>query len=202
MSTIKIHKIGWVRASHRYPEDQQIETLEREGVPKRMVYIADKDTTTADLCKGLTGGEHVYVQGTHRLGSTRAEYAAVLDHMRKKKVTIHDTERGTVLSAETLVAAMAVVSDDLREINGEVRQTAAGWHKARGQLGGRSVAEGALSKAKAKAVWHDLASYATDAEAASICGVSTRTLVRWHGPSGRRPGNKPGRTLVAKPIRK
>lgn len=199
MSTIKIHKIGWARASRRYPVEEQIATLEREGVPKKMVYIAGKDVTAADLCNGLSGGEHVYVNGTHRLGSTRAEYAAVLDHMRRKKVTIHDTERGTVLSAETLVAAMALVADDMREINGEVRMTAAGLHGARGRLGGKKVGAGALPKAEALRVWHDMA-ISTDAEAATICGVNKRTLRRWaKKPSGRRPGPRPAKQTLTKP---
>lgn len=199
MSTIKIHNIGWVRGSRRHPAEEQIAALERNGLPKKMIYIAGKDVTAADLCNAIVGGEHVWVDGTHRLGSTRAEYAAVLDHMRRKKVTIHDTERGTVLPAETLVAAMSLVADDMREINGEVRMTAAGLHGARGRLGGRKPPAGALSKAQSKAVWHDLENYATDAEAATICGVSTRTLRRWHGRSGRPPGIRPSKTTLTKP---
>ena len=179
---------GWVRHSRRYPARPQRTALTKAGV--ETIYGTDENETPADLCKGLIGGEHLYVVGTHRLGSTRAEYSATLDHCRRMRVTIHDLERETVLDASALVAAAAMVADDLREINGEARM-------ASGVLGakrrdytnvGRKVKPGALSKEGCRAVWFDLVKVATDDEAAAICGVDRTTLWRWFKASGRKAG--------------
>lgn len=179
---------GWVRHSRRYTAKQQRDALAKAGVD--VIYGTDVGETPGDLCKGLTGHEHLYVLGTHRLGSTRAEYSATLDHCRRHKITIHDLERETVLEATELVTAAAMVADDLREINGEVRM--AGPELARKRRDytnvGRKVKQGALSKADAKAVWFDLAGVKTDAEAATIAGMDRTTLWRQFGASGRPAG--------------
>lgn len=178
---------GWARGSNRYPAKRQAEALAKAGV--EMVYSSENDETTADLCRGLVGGEHLYVVGTHRLGATRAEYTAVLEHCRKMRVTIHDLERGTEHSAEHLAAALAVVADDLREIAGEARLDAVRLAEKHGKVIRRGrQAKGHVSKAEAERIWKDVENVLTDAEAAELSGYARRTLFSWFGSSGRKAG--------------
>ena len=110
---------GWIRHSPRYPAKDQLAAIKGAGV--KYHYSTEDGETLADLFKGLLRGDHLYVYGSHRLGASRAEYAKSLDECRRKRITIHDLERGEVIDAATLVTASAMVADDLREIMGELQ---------------------------------------------------------------------------------
>lgn len=181
---------GWIRHSPRYPARQQAAALEAAGV--KLSYSTEADETLADLFRGLMRGDHLYVLGTHRLGATRAEYAESLDECRKKRITIHDLERGEVIPAETLVAASAMVADDLREIMGELRQAGGKLAKKRRDYStsGRPLKQGAMSAVEAESVWRDMS--ITVREAQQITGWHRSTLARrW--PNVERPNRRRNR---------
>ena len=157
------------------------------GYGVRLIY-----TTVRGYCWGLLKGDHLYVYGSHRLGATRAEYAESLDECRKKRITIHDLERGEVLDAATIIAASAMVADDLREIMGDLR--GAGGRLARKRkdysTSGRKIKDGAMSKADAERVWKDLSN--TEREAQALTGWH-RTTLRRHWPNVERPNRRRNR---------
>ena len=75
-------------------------------------------------------------------------------------------------------------------INGEVRMKGEVLASRRKNYAtaGRKLRDGALSIVECKRVWLDVHKVLTDDEAASLCGVSKRTLLRWFGSSGRKAG--------------
>jgi hypothetical protein len=167
---------GWIRHSPRYPAKEQIAAIEGAGV--KLHYSTTDNDTLADLFRGLMRGDHLYVLGTHRLGATRAEYAESLEECRRKRITIHDLERGEVIDAATLGAASAMVADDLREIMGELRGAGGKLERKRKNYStsGRKLASGAMSKADARRVWEDTS--VTVVEAQALTGWHRTTLAR------------------------
>lgn len=172
-------KRAWVRASDRWPAKVQLSELAKHGITERMVYNSAKGDTTADMCGGLAAGDHLYVYGSHRLGGSKSEYSAVLDALRRKRIVIHDILREIEISGRELTAAY-LVADDLREIAGEARTEAAGWNR---KLIKR------LSKKEAEIIWKN-PNILTDSEAATMAKWHPRSLRRWFGPSGRKPGRR------------
>lgn len=171
---------GWVRGSPGYPVETQLEAIQAAGVKAKMIYGAAKGETVGDMIDGLAAGDVLVVHGTHRLGASMAQYAAVLEQLRRKRITIKDTSRGTEITGRELVAA-SMVAADRSILLGEARIDAAGLRK---RLPGR------MSEKDARAVWEDM-SIATDAEAAQRARWGRRTMYETFGKSGRRQGRRP-----------
>ena len=178
-----IHRVGWIRATSRFPGKPQRAAL--EAAKCHAIYSSMDDETLEDIYRHLREGNHLYVLGVHRLGSTRAELEATLRHCREVGVVVHDLETGGIVDLACYEAAVAAIG----VINGEVRM--AGPELARRRRtarGGRKVKQGAMPKADAERVWRSADLARTDAEAATITGVGLRTLYRWFGASGRKAG--------------
>lgn len=171
---------GWVRGSPGYSVETQLEAIQAAGVKAKMIYGAAKGETVGDMIDGLAAGDVLVVHGTHRLGASMAQYAAVLDQLRRKRITIRDTEFNAEITGRELVAA-SMVARDRSILLGEARIDAAGLRK---RLPGR------MSHKDAQAVWLDM-SIATDAEAARMARWGRRTMYETFGKSGRRQGRRP-----------
>lgn len=170
---------GWVRGSPGYPVETQLEALATAGVKTKMIYGAAKGETVGDMIDGLAAGDVLVVHGTHRLGATLAQYAAVLDQLRRKRITIKDTEFGAEITGRELVAA-SMVARDRSILLGEARIDAAGLRK---RIPGR------MKREDAEAVWRDM-SVPTDSEAARRARWGRRTMYETFGKSGRPQGRK------------
>jgi len=171
---------GWVRGSPGYPVEAQLEAIQAAAVKAKMIYGAAKGETVGDMIDGLAAGDVLVVHGTHRLGASMAQYAAVLEALRKKRITIRDTSRDTEITGRELVAA-SMVAADRSILLGEARIDAAGLRK---RLPGR------MGEKEARAVWTDL-TIPTDAEAARRARWGRRTMYETFGKSGRRQGRRP-----------
>lgn len=171
---------GWVRGSPGYPVETQLEAIRAAGVKAKMIYGAAKGETVGDMIDGLAAGDVLVVHGTHRLGATLAQYAAVLDQLRRKRITIRDTDFGAEITGRELVAA-SMVARDRSILLGEARIDAAGLRK---RIPGR------MNHKDAREVWLDM-SIATDAEAAKRARWGRRTMYETFGKSGRRQGRRP-----------
>ena len=187
LSTKQPHRIGWVRGSSRFPAGPQRAALEAAGVT--VIWSTEVGETIPDLWRAIEGGkrgDHLCVVGTHRLGASRVEYAATLELCARKGVIVENLETGAIVDA----AAYAAVAGDIAVINGEVRmkgEVLASKRKSYATAG-RKLQDGARSITECKRIWFDVHKVVTDGEAAALCGVSKRTLLRWFGSSGRAAG--------------
>jgi DNA invertase Pin-like site-specific DNA recombinase len=180
-------KRGYVRATPRFPIKQQIETLLAAGVTERDIFVEGRGIETwATFIKRLRRGEAVVVDGLHRLGVNRQDIHAALRDVAAKGGIVIDAANGCV---PVDARALAAVAEAYRVISGELRIPTATEAKRRGKLGGRPpVLMDKKTKAN-KRIWMTAKS---NPDAERKTGLSTVTMRRWWGPSGR-PGGWPSR---------
>ena len=177
--TKHVRRIGWVRASPRFPEKAQRAAVERHA---RTIYSSSDDATVYDMVKSLRAGDEVYVHGLHRLGETRAEFTAALEAIRVAGAKCFDTETETFVDVGCIEAAAAAIG----VINGERRMPTSALARRRGKMGGAVPQLAKVPHAEAKAIWAD--KDLTNEQAAQRIGLSVRTCYRRYGDSGRPAG--------------
>ena len=144
--TKHVRRIGWVRASPRFPEKAQRAAVEKHA---RTIYSSSDDATVYDMVKSLRAGDEVYVHGIHRLGETRAEFTAALEAIRVAGAKCFDTETETFVDVGCIEAAAAAIG----VINGERRMPTSALARKRA---------GRVAFANADANWEPYAHAAID----------------------------------------
>lgn len=178
-TTTRIHRIGWIRVSPRFPASPQVAAI---GTHCRITYSSTQGDTIGHVIQALRAGNELYVHGLHRLGSTRRELTAALEAIRKAGARLYDTEVGAYVDVAGLEAASAAIGI----INGEARMPTATLARKRGKLGGKPLAGTKMSDLEARKLWTN--SKLTNQEAADAIGLSLRTCYRRFGDSGRPAG--------------
>lgn len=177
-----VHKIGWVRATQRYPAEPQIEALKAYGV-KLAIFTAGEDTI-GDALHTLRNGDEFVVHGLSRIAETRAEVRAVLEIVRKKQGLVYDAATSEYVTGAGIEAVLLMIEEQ----NGERRMPTSEIARERGKLGGGKPGRMRVKTADAKRIWHD--DRLTMHEAADQIGLAWRTCYRRFGdrglPAGRR----------------
>jgi DNA invertase Pin-like site-specific DNA recombinase len=165
---------GYIRESPRHPARYQREALEAAGC--RAIYEQNGEALSA-FVRGLRKGDIVVVDGLHRLAATRPDFHRAIHAIERKGAQVMDARSGQIVDSK----CVALVAEAFSNIAGEARIKDAA---ALGEQGGRPKIK---LKRDQREIWRDL-TIPSNAEAADIIGVSTRTLYRRYGPSGRPAG--------------
>lgn len=186
-ATDRIMLRGWVRPTARFPKGPQIEAVTAAGAVK--VYVDSADESWDQFVNACRRGANdvCVVDGFDRLGKTAIVGRQRLLDLVSKGVRVMDARTKSLADP----AALARWDDARTRWNGESRSTPR-QAKRRGKKGGKIKAEKFkaelnLSQDEMRTIWVEAAS---NEEAAERTGVSFRTLHRWFGPSGRKPGFK------------
>jgi hypothetical protein len=176
-----VHRIGWVRASPRFPAKPQIEAIKPLV---RALYSNMNDETIADVIKAARKGNEIYVHGIDRLGDSRAEVVAALEALRKIGAKVIDVETGASVAPENYESVAASIG----RLNGERRLPTAEIARKRGALGGKPKAKLMIPKKDARAIWRD--KDLSNEQASYRIGLHWRTCYRLLGDRGLPAGRK------------
>lgn len=188
-------KLGWIKASPRYPAAAQREKLVAWGAAKIYEYRKDTDDVHA-VVKSARPRDVIGVVGIHRFADNMKGLALVMHAIGQRKIPIDDLDVGLQLT-EGAVNALAALANAKRVFDGEARGTPEEMAE-RGGKGGRKTAKTRrvpLGK-EHRQIW--FASTTNDEAAKKVSKlmgrkVSVQTLRRKFGPSGRTAGWPPKR---------
>lgn len=183
-------KLGWIKATPRYPAKDQREKLATWGATKIYEHGKDTDDVMA-FVKSIRPRDAVGVFGIHRFAPNMKQLTAVMAAIAKRGATVQDLELDLLLPPEAL-RGTAAYANAKRVYDGESRGTPAEYAE-RGAKGGRKAAKTLrvpLGSAH-RQVWF---AARTNLEAAQKISdmlkreVSVQTLRRKFGVSGRTAG--------------
>lgn len=188
-----MHKIAFINPTGRFPADVQLAGVKAY---KPNAIVSTKDNyTAADLVKIARKGNQILVHGVGRLGRSQIAVREALIALGEKGVVVFDTKFGIEVSAQ----ALAALAEGYREVTGELRLpgSSAILNAKKSVKVRRAAAVEGKSDGDAEAAWKDR-KIPTDPIAAAMIGLSTRTLTRRFGKSGRPPGRRKGAKMKIK----
>jgi DNA invertase Pin-like site-specific DNA recombinase len=168
---------GWIDATPRFPAKPQRAALEAAGC--RHIYERNGEKLS-DFVRGLRRGDTIVVDGLDRLARRRADFLRAFSEIEKRGCQVMDARTGHVVTS----TCVTLVATAFSRMAGELRLPTNRAAKALGELGGRPKAK--LQRDQ-REIWTDK-NIPTNQEAADLIGVSTRTLFRRFGSSGRPSG--------------
>lgn len=180
---------GFVRGSIRHPASGQVASLEAKGVT--IIYTdGDGAENWDEALKSMREKETIYVETLARVAPTRDGIRAAIEDADERKVTIEETATGR--RSDDLQSRTAMIFDAVDELAQDRRTFTPAQARKAAKLKWETER---TSKAKARAIWKDVATYPKNKDALAhpdMRGWSQRMAYRelkkrGHGLGGPKP---------------